>query len=510
MSQISALLIALVSSLILTPNFIRFALRVGLVDHPDPTRKLHGRPVAISGGVAVLGAFLLASVAAISFSSSLTSSFLASGVASVGLFVCAILVVVLGVVDDYWTLRGRQKLLGQILICSLLVLCGYQMKTVSLFGWDFHLGALAIPFSIGWLLLTTNALNLIDGADGLCSSVGWIAAAGIAAMASLGSHQLESVLAAALSGALLGFLVFNFPPARVFLGDAGSMVIGLLLGALALRTSLKEATAVSMFLPVTVLAIPLFDSSMAILRRKLTGRSIFAVDRGHLHHNLLRRGYTNSGLVIVVTLLCSFVAVGAFLGMWLSNDMIAFFSMALALGGLVATRLFGFAEMTLLFNRTMHFAASLLARNGKSDNYVRQQMVRLQGCRAWDSIWDAMTHFAETNDLAKVCMDLNVPWLHEGFHASWQRNKLPEIAARWHVRLPVISNGRLLGRLEVVGKSNNSDHLQVMTRLVGLLESLQPDIALLASEHPLNIETPSLAGDSNVTGIAGGKVVTNG
>ncbi len=174
------------------------------------------------------------------------------------------------------------------------------------------------------------------------------------------------MIAAGLAGALLGFLIYNFPPARIFLGDAGSMLIGLLLGALALKTSLKEATAVSLFLPVTILAIPLFDSSMAILRRKLTGRSIFTVDRGHLHHSLLRQGYTNQGLVLIVTLLCGFVATGAYFGMWFNNDVIPVVSMLIALGGLVVTRLFGFAELTLLFNRLVHFGGSLLARNGKS------------------------------------------------------------------------------------------------------------------------------------------------
>lgn len=508
MHQIATLTIALVLSAVLTPIFRVLAIRWGLVDHPDPTRKLHKHAIAISGGVAVFLACFLACGCSLIFFKSLQESFLRHSMPTIGLTICAAAIVLLGAIDDRWALRGRQKLAGQILIALMLIGFGFQMRSVSFFGWDVNLGLLAIPVSLGWLLLTINALNLIDGADGLCSTVGWIASAGIAAMASLGSHSVEAMIAAGLAGSLLGFLIYNFPPARIFLGDAGSMLIGLLLGALALKTSLKEATAVSLLLPITILAIPLFDSSMAILRRKLTGRSIFTVDRGHLHHNLLRRGYTNRGLVVVVTLLCGFVAAGAFFGMYFDNDAIAISSLVLAIGGLIVTRLFGFAELTMLANKLVHFGASMLARNGKSDNYVRQQMVRLQGCRSWDRIWKAMTHFAETHDLARVCMDLNVPWLHEGFHASWQRNKLPEAAARWTTKLPVLVNGRLLGRLEVIGKLNCDRYFETLSALAVLLESLQPELARLASETPILLETPNLVTEPVAKAVSDSPIVT--
>ena len=494
--QAAALGLAFLTAIVVTPIFRKFAISIGLVDRPDPTRKLHKDTVALSGGVAVLLSCGVACALSLLSFRPILNAVLLDIVPVLGLIGASVGIVTLGLVDDKFALRGRQKLAGQILCVSVLVLVGFRMNSISLFGWDVHLGLLAIPVSIGWLLLTVNALNLIDGADGLCSTVGWTAAAGFAGMATLGNHMIEASIAAALAGALLGFLVYNFPPAKIFLGDAGSMFIGLVLGALALRTSLKEATAISMLVPVTILAIPLFDSSMAILRRKLTGRSIFTVDRGHLHHNLLKRGYSSHKLVLIATVLCGLVSLGGFLGHLFNNDLIAVAALIISLGALIGSKIFGHAELTLLVGRVIHFGKTLLARNGKSDNLVRQHMIRLQGVRSWEKIWDSLVEFAEKHDLAKVCLDLNVPWLHEGFHANWQRNKMPDVLERWATKLPVDAGGRLIGRLEVVGKLQSESAFVTLSALSDMLASLQPEIARLISETPIphkDVAMPELA-----------------
>jgi UDP-GlcNAc:undecaprenyl-phosphate GlcNAc-1-phosphate transferase len=471
-------------ALIVTPLFRRFAIRVGLVDHPDPDRKLHQGSIALSGGVAVFLSLAIAGGFVLFSRPDILGAVLANPIPVLGLGIASVGIVGLGLLDDAMGLRGRQKLAGQVMLVSILVFSGFQMNSIRLLGWDLELGLLAIPISIGWLLLTVNALNLIDGADGLCSTVGWIASAGIAAMAALSGHVVESTIAAALAGALLGFLVFNFPPAKIFLGDTGSMLVGLLLGALALHTSLKGAAAISLLGPVTILAIPIFDSSMAILRRKLTGRSLFAVDRAHLHHNLLRVGMGHRAVVGLVTLLCGTVALGAFLSTALNNELVALVSLVAVLGCLIASRIFGYAELTLLANRIVHFGGSLLARSGTSDGLVRKQMVRLQGNRSWETIWATLLEFADRQELAKVCLDLNIPWLHEGFHASWQVNRMPDVSERWNTRLPIVSQGRLLGRLEIVGKLRDDKIFLTLAQLAEMLESLQPDIERLASEIP--------------------------
>ncbi len=488
--QIAALGGAFLLAVIITPIYRSLAIRIGMVDRPDRTRKLHSNEVAIAGGIAVFLALFLTGIGAIVCIRPLRNAIIVNPAPVVGLAVSALAIVILGLLDDKFTIRGRQKLAGQVVATAFLVLCGYRMDVLQFFGYQIPLGLMAVPISIGWILFTVNALNLIDGADGLCSTVGWVASAGIAAMALISGHQVESIVAAGLAGALLGFLVYNFPPAKIFLGDTGSMLVGLLLGALSLRCALKEATATSLLVPVTILSIPIFDSVMAILRRKLTGRSIFAVDRGHLHHNLLRRGFSNRGLVIVVTLLSGTVAIGAFLGLLWKSDWIAFLSMGIALGGLVVGRLFGHKELKLLGTRAMTFGGSLFELRGRSMDEAQLQMVRLQGSRAWETIWESFIEFAEKHELCKICMDLNVPWLHEGFHASWQRHQLPELADRWTTKLPIVADGRIYGRLEVVGKAKSASVFKTLALLAELMELVQPEVSKLGAEVPFQPSNP--------------------
>ncbi len=498
--QLCALLGGFLIAVLITPIVRKVAIRFGLVDRPDPERKLHREPIALSGGVAVFLSLILSAGLATLASESVRTAVLKLPWHVIGLGIASTGIVLLGLVDDAIVIRGRQKLAGQVVLVAILVACGFRMETVSIFGWSTDLGLLVIPISMGWLLLTINALNLIDGADGLCSTVGWTASAGIAAMATIGSHSVEGAIAAGLCGSLLGFLVYNFPPAKIFLGDAGSMLIGLLLGALALRTNLAGATAISLLGTVAVLAIPIFDSSMAIIRRKFTGRSIFTVDRGHLHHNLLRAGWSSSGLVVLMTALCGITAIGAFLGIAFQNELVALISMATVLGSLVASRIFGFAEMKLVVNRAIHFGGSLFTRRKACPEAVVQQTVRLQGNRSWEIIWQSITEFAQKHGLARICLDLNMPWLHEGFHANWQKSRMPETVDRWTTTIPIVCAGRMLGRLELIGNTKSGNVFEILGQLAELLEDLQPQITKLSSMEAVvaAIENASENNDHNV------------
>jgi UDP-GlcNAc:undecaprenyl-phosphate/decaprenyl-phosphate GlcNAc-1-phosphate transferase len=477
-----AIAFAFIVSLIATPIARRLAIRIGMVDHPDTHRKLHREPIALCGGPVLLFT-LFATAAVFLFSTNRywgifqDTQYLAL---SLGLGSTAIMI--LGMLDDRFTLRGRQKLFGQILVCLSIIAFGFTIDKLKIFGIPLELGLLAVPVTLIWLLMCINSVNLIDGADGLCSSVGCIAFSAVAAIGWYTDNHMESLVAATMAGALLGFLVFNLPPARVFLGDAGSMLVGLILGVLAMRSWLKETDSISIAIPIVLMSIPLFDSTMAIVRRKLTGRSVFTVDRGHLHHNLMRFGIKNRSLVGVITLLSFVTAGGAVLGAIFRSDVISIGTMIFALGSLVATRVFGFAEMELVIKRGLNFSKSLIARQGSSDDRVRQQMVHLQGSRQWETVWDTLTEFAEKHQLSKISLDLNMPWLHEGFHASWHKNKMPEFSQRWFVKLPIISEDRVLGRIEVFGHHKNAGTYAVMIALTEMLEELQPAIQNVVSD----------------------------
>ena len=480
--QLIALSGSFVLSLLLTPIFRRLSIAVGLVDHPDLHRKLHREPIALCGGPTILFSSLVAACVVPLLDESLRRAFWLNPWPVLGLIGGAIAIVMLGVVDDMFALRGRQKLFGQIAVCCWMVFCGYRIVNIELFGIHFNMAILMVPVSIFWLLMTINSLNLIDGADGLCSSVGWIASAGIAVIATLIGHPLEATIAAGLSGSLLGFLVYNFPPAKVFLGDSGSMLVGLILGALAVRASLKGPTSVSLLAPVAIFAIPFFDSGIAILRRKLTGRSIFSTDRGHIHHSMLRWGLSNRGLVVTINIACGITAIGAIFSTSMGKPVIAVISVICVLGALVASRAFGHAELQLLGSRTYHFCSSFMPRRKWDSIIGNQHAIRFQGNRGWETVWNSLMEFAEKHELAKVSLDLNVPWLHEGFHASWSRTRMPEEANLWKSQIPVFANNRPLGKMLLIGRMENVNAVSVLNELAEMMEGLQSVLRELTSE----------------------------
>ncbi len=479
-SYVIALLGSFVTAILVTPIVRKTAIHFGIVDNPDPRRKLHVRIVARAGGVGVLAATLVGCSLAFFTYRSLTwdhvRPFLGIAVAMLG--ICG-----LGLADDIWTLRGRQKLLGQIALACLLVSAGFLVESMSLFGVVVHLGILAVPVTIVWLLATTNALNLIDGSDGLCSTVGAITTGSLGIMAAFSGNDAEAAIAFALCGALIGFLVFNFPPATIFLGDSGSLLIGLICGALALRCSLKGPTTVAIFTPLAVLIVPLFDSTMAIVRRKLTGRSIYTTDRAHLHHSIKQHGFSDVGLLVVTGSLCAFASLAAISANVSNNDFLAAVGAIGVVAVLVGSQVFGFAELKLVVRSLRQFARSMVQPATTADACVQHDAVRLQGSRNWEIVWATLTEFAERQGLCRVHMDLNAPWLHEGFHATWQRSRVPDRLERWSTSLPIHTAGRVFGRLDLMGPVPSGRNFEVLTQLSHILEDLEPQIESLLCEQ---------------------------
>jgi UDP-GlcNAc:undecaprenyl-phosphate GlcNAc-1-phosphate transferase len=481
-----ALAISLCVSLIATPIAQRIATRLGIVDYPDNHRKLHRQPIPRCGGIAILATLFISFATVVILYPEKWLQIVKDWPEAVSLGIGSTAIVLLGIADDRFGLRGRQKLAGQILICLSIIGFGFAIDDVQLFGWYIELGLLTWPITLGWLLLCINATNLIDGADGLCSSIGWIAFAAVTAISIHTGNQTEGIISASMAGALLGFLFYNLPPAKVFLGDSGSMLIGLILGVVTMRSWFSEESPVSITIPIVLMSIPLFDSMMAILRRRLTGRSVFTVDRGHLHHNLMRHGIRNRALVGVITLLCLITASGAVAGVVFESDLLSISTMVIALGALVASRLFGFAELTLLVKRLGSFSKTLIPGRKDTEIKTHQQVVQLQGSRNWYVVWDTLVEFAEKHGMARVSMDLNMPWLHEGFHANWHVERMPEYSERWYVRLPLIHQERVLGRLEFIGQHSESETLELMNRITELLETLRPNLHNMIEEFATN------------------------
>jgi UDP-GlcNAc:undecaprenyl-phosphate/decaprenyl-phosphate GlcNAc-1-phosphate transferase len=464
--------------LVFTPFLRQVALRCGLVDHPDGRRKIHSRPIPVVGGVAIFFATTVTLIAALAWSDTWTELTGDHGRVYFGLLLASAVIAAVGVVDDRRGLRGRHKLVGQFVAVAIVMAFGLQVRSIGLLGWQIDLGSLAPIFTAFWLLGAINSLNLIDGMDGLLGSVGVIVTLSMAVMAFLigPAGWLAACIAAALAGALLGFLCFNFPPAAIFMGDCGSMLVGLVVGVLAIESSLKGPATVALAGPLALLVIPIFDTSAAIVRRKLTGRSIYTTDRGHLHHVLQRSGMSNRSVLLLVAGLCLLASGGALLTLARNNELYALLSGASVVGILVVRRLFGHAEFLLIKERLL--AVAVAVRYGHQTGRVHQLEVRLQGSADWNELWRDLTACAEQLNLRTVCLDVNAPAIHEGYHARWDRLQGgDDPAAYWRAEIPLHAHGHVVGRLEVIAQR---DH-ETVWRKVALVAKIVEDVELAVS-----------------------------
>ncbi len=437
--------------LLLTPLARALALRYELVDRPDQRRKMHGRIVPVAGGLPILLATTVALALLLTFSPFLWDKCQPQIGQLLGLLIAAVVICAVGLADDFGYLRGRHKLLGQIIAVSIVLAFGVIVKNITLFDYEIKLGLLAYPFTVFLLLGAINSLNLIDGMDGLLSSMGLIIVLALATIALMGGeHVPAAFVALGLGGALLAFLFYNFPPASVFLGDSGSMLIGLVVGVVAIQSSLKGPATIALATPTALLIIPLFDTTAAILRRKLTGRSIYDTDRGHLHHCLLRRGFKAYHVLLLVSACCLFTVGGVLASLALKSEGLAILSAVVVVSILVVTRLFGHGELALLGHRIRSLVGSFVGRRPNAGS--NGSTVRLQGSLNWNELWIGIKALSEPLNLKALRLDVNAPALHEGYHARWDRMAVDaEDRVLWRADIPLEVRKQVIGRLEVIG-----------------------------------------------------------
>ncbi|NLC10635.1 MAG: undecaprenyl/decaprenyl-phosphate alpha-N-acetylglucosaminyl 1-phosphate transferase [Firmicutes bacterium] len=291
-------------ALILTPFALRLACRIGALDKPGG-RKIHKEPKPLLGGLAVFLAFWL--------SVAIFLPFLGGGRELLGLFFGTTIILVLGIVDDLKRLSYKIKFAGQALAVLVVLLFNIRIQFLNLpFQGTIFLGAFVIPLTVLWLVGVTNAVNLIDGVDGLASGVAAINAVVIAYL-TWGEIPLVTFMALALAGAVLGFLPYNFSPAKIFLGDAGSLFLGFTLAVLAIMGLTKQVTFTTLLVPVLVLGLPIADTLFAILRRLKNKKPVFQADRGHLHHKLLDWGLSTRQTVLLLYLSSGYFGLSAIL-----------------------------------------------------------------------------------------------------------------------------------------------------------------------------------------------------
>jgi len=283
----------------LTPVVRGWAHRLGAVDHALTSRKIHARPIPRCGGVAIVVAFFAALAAMALLREPAAQLLLAKADHVAGLFLGGLLVAAVGVLDDVRGVRARHKLLAQMVAAVLAYSLGFDISEIANpFGEPFRLGWLGLPFTVLWITGVVNALNLIDGLDGLAGGVALIAVGTTFVLAVHHDRPLMMIVTAALAGSLAGFIRYNFNPASIFMGDSGSMFLGFVLAITAIETHEKSSAAVAMLVPVVALGLPIGDTLLSMARRTLRGAPVFQADRGHIHHRLLSLGLTHRQAVL--------------------------------------------------------------------------------------------------------------------------------------------------------------------------------------------------------------------
>lgn len=342
----TTLLVAGLLSGILTPWMARVALARGVMDRPSP-RKVHHRPVPRLGGVAVFLGWLAAVGVAGVLGMTPDANFLSRATPLLLLGAGAML---FGLWDDATGLSGRRKLLMQMLLGTLVAVSGLRIDRLSnpLGGELLLPWALSVGMTILWVVGMMNAMNLIDGLDGLATGVAMIAALGLVMVGLLTGRETSVVIFAALAGSCAGFLLYNFPPARIFLGDAGSQFLGFMFAAASLiDDQYKAATAATLLVPLTTLALPVFDVALAILRRLRGRHSVFQADKHHLHHRLLKMGLSQRRVVLFCYLISVYFGCLAFLFVLIPSQYAMMLLVVILLGLLMAIQTLRFIELKL-------------------------------------------------------------------------------------------------------------------------------------------------------------------
>jgi UDP-GlcNAc:undecaprenyl-phosphate GlcNAc-1-phosphate transferase len=302
-----SIILAFIVSFSATPIAKRIAFKIGAIDYPNDNRRMHEKPIALFGGAAIIAGFLVT----VLYNLIVETDIFVPDNRLWGLLVGIIIIVTIGVIDDIKHVGAKTKLLFQIAAALAVVLISDTRIAVftnpfSPQGYTELSNFVSYPLTILWIVGITNAINFIDGLDGLAAGVSSISSLSLFFVSVLGvslepGHNI-SILTAALAGATLGFLPFNFNPAKIFMGETGSAFLGFTLGVISIQGMLKSYATISIVIPVLVLGLPLFDTGMAIIRRLINGKPVMVGDRGHIHHKLIDMGLSQKQSVTVMYL----------------------------------------------------------------------------------------------------------------------------------------------------------------------------------------------------------------
>ena len=314
-TYLALFIVATCASLVLTPVVRRFCERRGWLDEPRDDRRVHSKPIPRLGGVAIFGAVFIALATLPFIDNLITQSLRAGRMQLVVAIMPAAFMFIFGVYDDLHGADVRSKFIAQGLAATLLYAAGGRIEALSVpfVGWIALPPVIGFIFTIVWTVGITNAFNLLDGMDGLAAGAALFSTVVMLVVSLLLNHPLVTVISLALAGALVGFLRYNFNPASIFLGDSGSLFVGFTLAALSVQGTQKASTAIAVAIPLMAFGLPVIDTGFTLVRRFISGNSLFEGDREHIHHMLLARGWSQRRVAFVLYGVCALFALLAML-----------------------------------------------------------------------------------------------------------------------------------------------------------------------------------------------------
>lgn len=298
--MVAALIFSALVAFTLTPAVRVFAYKIGAIDVPKDTRRMHKKPIPRLGGLAIFIGFICASVA-----------FCEPSPALMAIWFGGLVIVCAGILDDVISLHPLVKFAIQILVALIAVSQGMRIGFISIAGNTYSLGNWSIFITVVWIVGLTNAINLIDGLDGLSCGVSAICSLSLFMVTLLMADNTSALITAILAGACIGFLPFNSNPAKIFMGDTGALFLGYTLSVMSVNGLFKVHTIASFLIPMSIFALPLFDTAFAFIRRILHGKSPFSADRGHIHHKLIDMGFNQKQSVYILYSVCGILGIAA-------------------------------------------------------------------------------------------------------------------------------------------------------------------------------------------------------
>ena len=421
-----AFTISLIASLILTRLVRNLAHRYKLYDEPVGGRKIHTRPIPRLGGIAVAISMMLPLVALGLWENKISRLLVEDHSLLVSLLGGSALMLLVGVYDDLKGSRAVIKLFAQIAAASIVYSMGIRVEAITVpFFEPIRFGWMSLPVTLFWMVLVMNAINLIDGLDGLAGGVVVLAGSTLFIMSVIEDDPVAALLLVVIVGATLGFLAYNMNPASIFLGDTGSLMLGFMLALVSVHSTQKSYTLFSIVAAILALGLPIFDLSMAVVRRFLSGQPIFRADQHHVHHLLLRKGLSQ-GQSIKLLIGAAIVLEGIALLFIYANDAISSMAiLALVPLGVLAVHFLGYRDVIRNARRTKVMSeveAQVRHRTQALETYRR----RVDSIRTLEELWQALQCLAEALEMEALAFSL------EGAQPLiWERNGMAKGAERF-------------------------------------------------------------------------------